>query len=98
MWTGASALSLGLVDEMGGLNAALDHAAILSGLKSRRDAVIVELPKEKTTLERITELLDTQSRLGQGLSAQAEIGELLLPFLSLYGNADYVTRESIVIQ
>ena len=98
VWTGASALSLGLVDEMGGLNAALDHAAILSGLKSRRDAVIVELPKEKTTLERITELLDTQSRLGQGLSAQAEIGELLMPFLSLYGYADYMTRESIVIQ
>ena len=98
VWTGASALPLGLVDEMGGLNAALDHAAILSGLKSRRDAVIVELPKEKTTFERIADLLDTQSRLGQGLSAQVAIGELLIPMLSFYGNADYMTRESIVIQ
>lgn len=98
VWTGASALSLGLVDEMGGLNAALDHAAILSGLKSRRDAHIVELPKEKTVFEKISELLETQSRLGQGLSTQSRLGELLMPLLSQYDNAGYMTRESLVIQ
>lgn len=98
VWTGASALPLGLVDEIGSLNDALDHAAILSGFKSRRDVVIVELPKQKTFVEKVAELLNTQTRIGQGLSAQAAVGEILAPLLSQYGNAGYVTRESITIQ
>lgn len=98
VWTGASALSLGLIDELGGLNEALDHAAILSGLKSRRDAVIVELPKQKTALEKLVDLLETQARLGQGLSTHAMLNELLAPLVSQYNNAGYMTRESLVLQ
>lgn len=98
VWTGESALAIGLVDELGTLNAALDHAAVLSGMKSRRDAVIIELPKQKTTWELLAELMENQARLGQGLSAQAAIGELLTPLLSQYGNAGYMTRESLILQ
>lgn len=98
VWTGASALPIGLVDELGSLNDALDHAAILSGFKSRRDAVIVELPKQKSVVEKIAELLGTQTRIGQGLSAQTALAEILAPLVSQYGNAGYMTRESITIQ
>ena len=99
VWTGESALAIGLVDELGSLNTALDYAAVLSGMKSRRDAVIIELPKQKTTWELLAELLENQARMGQGLSAQAAImGEFLAPLLSQYGNAGYMTRESLTIQ
>lgn len=98
VWTGESGLKMGLVDELGGLNAALDYAAILAGHKSRRDVGIVELPKQKTTLELLAELLETQSRLGAGLSAQSAIGEFLNPLLSDYNNAGYMTRRQIIIQ
>jgi protease-4 len=98
VWTGESALAIGLVDELGSLNTALDYAAVLSGMKSRRDAVIIELPKQKTTWELLAELLENQARMGQGLSAQAAMGEFLAPLLSQYGNAGYMTRESLTIQ
>ncbi len=98
VWTGESALAIGLVDELGTLNTALDHAAVLSGMKSRRDAVIVELPKQKTTWELLAELLENQARLGEGLSAQAAMGQFLAPLLSQYGNAGYMTREPLTIQ
>ena len=97
VWTGESALKVGLVDELGSLNDALDYAATLSGKKSRREAVIVELPKQKTTLELLSELLETQSRMGAGLSAQSSLTELLAPLVSEYHNAGYMTRRQIII-
>jgi len=98
VWTGESALKIGLVDELGGLNAALDHAAILAGRKSRRDVGIVELPKQKTTFELLAELLEMQSHLGAGLTAQAAISEFLAPLMADYQNAGYMTRKQIIIQ
>lgn len=98
VWTGESAAKVGLVDELGGLNEALDYAATSIGHKSRRDVVIVELPKQKTTLEMLVELLDTQARLGAGLSAQAALGDVLKPVLSEYYNAGFMARESLVIE
>ena len=98
VWTGESASKIGLVDELGGLNEALDYAATSIGHKSRRDVVIVELPKQKSPIEKIVELLDTQSRLGAGLSAQAALGDVLKPVLSEYYNAGFMARESLVIE
>ncbi len=98
VWTGESALKVGLVDELGGLNDALDHAATIIGHKSRRDVVIVELPKQKSPLERIIEILDTQAQLGEGLSAQASIAALLRPVLSEYHNARFMAREPLTIE
>ena len=97
VWTGESALKVGLVDELGSLNDALDYAATLAGKKSRREAVIVELPKQKTTLELLSELLEAQSRMGAGLSAQSSLTELLAPLISEYHNAGYMTRRQIII-
>lgn len=97
VWTGESALKVGLVDELGSLNDALDYAATLAGKKNRREAVIVELPKQKTTLELLSELLEAQSRMGAGLSAQSSLTELLAPLISEYHNAGYMTRRQIII-
>lgn len=98
VWTGESASKNGLVDELGGLNEALDYAAVAIGHKSRRDVVIVELPKPKTAIERIAELLETQAQLGAGLSAQAALGEWLRPVLSEYHHSGFAARESITVE
>jgi protease IV len=98
VWTGERALKVGLVDELGGLNSALDYAATLAGRKSRRDVGIVELPKQKTTLELLAELLDSQARLGAGLSIQAAVAQIFAPLVSDYQNAGFMTRREITIQ
>ncbi|QQG37142.1 MAG: signal peptide peptidase SppA [Micavibrio aeruginosavorus] len=98
VWTGHAAMGLGLVDEMGTLNDALDYAAILAGLRSRRDVDIVEIPREKTPFEKLVELLEMQARIGEGLSAQAVLGEWLVPLVASYNNAGFMTRENLNLQ
>lgn len=55
VWSGVSALKLGLVDELGGLNKAIEVAAKLAGLKTYR---IVDLPAQK---DPFTSLIDQLS-------------------------------------
>ncbi|HEY0902241.1 MAG TPA: signal peptide peptidase SppA, partial [Micavibrio sp.] len=98
VWTGESALKAGLVDEMGGLNEALDYAAIAAGHKSRRDVVIVELPKQKTTLELLAELFENQAQVRAGLKVQTQIMQWLSPVVSEYHNAQFMARDSIRIE
>ena len=64
VWTGISAKQVGLVDELGGLDAALDYAAGLVGVNSRADLQIVVLPRPKTTFERVIQLLEAQASIG----------------------------------
>jgi len=54
VWTGTQAKELGLVDELGGLDDALAHAAELAELDTYRR---VEYPKTKTKMEEIIEKL-----------------------------------------
>lgn len=66
VWTGQQARERGLVDEVGGLRQALEHARKLAGL--RADAPIVELPKVGGTL--LGRLLGVPGlRLGSSASA-----------------------------
>ncbi|GAB7071969.1 signal peptide peptidase SppA [Mycobacterium hodleri] len=44
VWTGADALARGLVDELGGLRAALDRAKVLAGLDADAEVKLVALP------------------------------------------------------
>lgn len=98
VWIGQAAIGLGLVDEIGTLNDALDHAAVLAGLRSRRDVDIVEIPREKTPFEKLIELLEMQVRIGEGLSAQAALAQWLAPLMASYSNAGFMTRENINLQ
>ena len=49
VWTGQQALELGLVDRIGGLEAAIDEARQLAGIDSK--AAIVSYPKPKTFMD-----------------------------------------------
>ena len=50
VWTGEDALRIGLVDQLGGLNEAIQLAAEKAGLS---DFQIIELPGDKNPLEEI---------------------------------------------
>lgn len=69
VWTGLQAQKRGLVDEIGGLDAALDYAAVQAGAKDRSGVTLEVLPKPETALERLTRLLETQAGLGQWFSS-----------------------------
>lgn len=56
VWSGADALEHGLVDELGGLDAALAYAAGKAGLGA--DYRVVEIPRERELVEAIQELLE----------------------------------------
>lgn len=53
VWTGADALEIGLVDELGTLEDAIDYAAALADLHSRDDYRVVGYPQPMTFLEEL---------------------------------------------
>lgn len=56
VWTGADALGIGLVDEIGTLEDAINFAAIsIDGVQSISDVQIAEYPKPQTTLDMLLE-------------------------------------------
>ena len=67
VWSGTQALKLGLVDELGGLESALDYAAEQAGLGAGYD--IVEYPRSKPLAEALAEWLEDlhpAARVGDG--------------------------------
>lgn len=58
-WTGADAVKLGLVDEIGGLPEALAKARSLAGLPD--DCRVESWPRQKTLLEALSQMLDEGS-------------------------------------
>jgi len=60
VWSGADALKNGLVDEMGGLQKAIDDAAGEAKLGS--DYAVVEYPAPKTLVEQLSEALGQEER------------------------------------
>ena len=56
VWTGADALGIGLVDEIGTIEDAVVYAAFsIDGVSSLDDVQIVEYPKPQTTMDRLLE-------------------------------------------
>ena len=56
MWSGREAVKLGLVDELGGLDAAVAHAAKTAGLGT--DYKLTEFPQSQTFGEMLTAWLE----------------------------------------
>ncbi|MBI5693469.1 MAG: signal peptide peptidase SppA [Verrucomicrobia bacterium] len=56
VWSGSDAVEHGLVDELGGLEAAIAHAAEKAGL--RDNYRLIELPRQKELLEAVQEWLE----------------------------------------
>jgi protease-4 len=65
VWTGVQAQKRGLVDDIGGLDEALDYAATLAGAKDRAGINIETLPKPETPFDRLMTLLEMQAHIGQ---------------------------------
>jgi protease-4 len=63
VWTGAQALDLGLVDEIGGLDAAMAKARLLADLP--KDVEVLSLPKPKTFFDLLNEMS------GEGLAVRS---------------------------
>ncbi len=57
VWTGEQAAARGLVDEIGGLRAAVAHARSALGLAPDADVELIPFPKPKSLLAQLTELL-----------------------------------------
>lgn len=76
VWTGKQALANGLVDELGGLDVALDYSAKQINLASRFDAEIVPLPHSKTPFDRLFEMLHIEVTMSRGINVlMGMIGE-----------------------
>lgn len=61
VWTGEQAKAVGLVDELGGLDMALDYTARQLGLPDRSGLEVRLLPKPRTPLEELIEALGEES-------------------------------------
>ena len=81
VWSGKQAIEKGLADQFGGLNDALDYAAVQAGGLDRNDVNIVVLPKPLSAIEQLIELLETQASSGESLHVQAEFFKQILPSL-----------------
>jgi protease-4 len=71
VWSGAEAKNLGLVDELGGLDAAIQYAADQAGVGSKYR--LVEFPRKKEFAEAIQELFEKitpNNARASGLTAQ----------------------------
>ncbi|NOX46900.1 MAG: signal peptide peptidase SppA [Chlorobi bacterium] len=60
VWSGSDAMEIGLIDEFGGLDEALEEAKDLANLEDYR---IVELPKQKEPIEQIMDDLMGKTRI-----------------------------------
>ena len=73
VWSGREALARGLVDEIGGLDAALAHAAKRAGLgESPR---VIEYPRQKEFIEALQEVLERRLP-GAARSVRGPLGDL----------------------
>jgi len=76
VWPGAKAKELGLVDELGGLDRALQSAASLAKIEKYR---VTEYPQSKKGFERLLEELTGDSKDDDAVlsrMARSELGEL----------------------
>lgn len=79
VWTGADALAIGLVDELGGLEAATADAALRVGLEAG-DYSVVGYPKRKPMIEELREQLGLQAKSWMAEQALGEDAQMLRIF------------------
>lgn len=82
VWVGTSAVKIGIADQFGGLNEALDHAAVQAGGVDRHDVDVVILPKPLTSMEKLVQLFEGQVMAGKTMGIQAAILREFQPVLS----------------
>ena len=81
VWLGAQAKDVGLVDDLGGLDDALDYTANLLGHNDRQDLHVTVLPRPKTAIEKIVEFLEMQASIGKMYDINVRILEWIEPLM-----------------
>ena len=61
VWMGLDAYELGLVEQLGGLYDAIEHAAELAGLKDTYE--VIEMPEVSTPMDDFVEMMDGQAKV-----------------------------------
>lgn len=72
VWTGKQAAANGLVDELGGLDAALDYAAKDLGATDRRDLRVIVLPRPLSVFEKMADLIGKTVHMGRDIGILAQ--------------------------
>lgn len=85
VWTGRQALENGLIDALGGLDAALDHTAEMLGRADRHDLIIEIRPRPKTPVEQILALIEQQVRMGKIMGTFAPLAAKAAPLFEAAG-------------
>lgn len=93
VWTGRMAQTVGLVDELGGLNAALDYIAATQGLESRDDLEVFIYPRPKTAIELFYQLLEGTASLQHIHALMTRIE----PVLSFYDTLSMQQNEAALV-
>ena len=79
VWSGKRAVEIGLADKIGGLNDALDYAALQIGKTDRHNIAVEIVPKPLTAIEQLAKFLEEQVSVGQALRIQAGLLHSLWP-------------------
>ena len=86
VWTGSEALGIGLVDEIGTIQDAIEYAAFsIEGVESLDDVQIVEYPKPLSTIDILLESFGTETSI-----AGIDIDQLNRSFGKAYARLPYV--------
>lgn len=84
-WSGKKAVELGLADQFGGLNQALDYAAAqIDESYTRSDVNVVVMPKPLNAVERFVELLEGQVSAGYSFHVLADYLQPLEPMIEKF--------------
>ena len=83
VWTGRQARDIGLIDELGGIDAAVAAAKRLAGIDADQEVTLVQYPRPRTFFETLSAGLEV--RAGNGLL------HALLPGSRLVAGADAAT-------
>jgi len=81
VWTGAQAVERGLVDELGGLHAAVGRAKAQLGMAPDADVALVVYPPAKGLAGQLEDLLRGAELRSLGLAPQAELVRRLEPWI-----------------
>lgn len=79
VWSGRAAKEQGLVDEIGGMERALEVLKEAIGVPTDRDVTLVVYPKPKTTFELLNEQLNAAVRLTRMAQRGVQIAEQMRP-------------------
>jgi len=84
VWIGTDAIKIGLIDEFGGLTAAIDEAAKMANLEKY---VITELPEQKDPIEELVKDLFGQASIEAKIKAELGPNYKLYQYMKYWQNA-----------